>query len=288
MEYYMFRNKKMPWGDYGNTLLVGYAFPSEDNANEIFIERAGPFVPPVYTWANMLLVSDSFKKKLEKSDLSGFRFQETIFKKIVHIDWMKWDLEAKEPKIYPSGGEPENYIAKRKHNTEVAEEMEAIWCLQLDNETLIGRKQRNISSRDELFIIENTWTGSDIFTSRGKGHIYFTEKAKQWFKEQADGFGNFESFNSKIATQAEIDAANDYLKPVQTKMDPYAHLTEKDWKVYQKYIEHAKKWMAKSKTDQTEKSIKTSLTKAIENLKNAEKIRPLGKKEQQLFNQINK
>ncbi|AZA98269.1 hypothetical protein EG359_01025 [Chryseobacterium joostei] len=278
----------MPWGDYGNTLFTGFAYPDENNDEIIYIERAGPFVPAIYKKWDMILVSESTRQKLEKSDLKGIQFINTTFKKIVDIDWQNWDLEAEKPRIYPAGGEPENYIFTRKHNAEIAKKMEAIWCLKLDKETLIGRKQRNVSGRNELFIIENAWTGNDIFISKSAGHIYLTEKAKKWFEENLPECIMFREFNSKIATQQEIDFVLDYIKPTAPKVDPFAHLTEKDWKNYQKFLEHATKFIAKSKTDKTEKSKAKSIEKAIESFKNAQAIKPLGKKEQFLFEQLTK
>lgn len=276
----------MPWGDYGNTLLSGFAYPDEDDAEIICIERTGPFVPPVYHHFQMLLVSEKTKEKLEHADLKGIDFIKTTLKKIVNIDWQNWDFEADEPRTYPAGGEPENYIFNRKHNAEIADQMEPIWGLKLDEGTLIGRKQRNVSGRDQLFIIENSWTGNDIFLGTGAGHIYFTEKAKNWFEENLADYANFKAFNSKIATQAEIDFLLEYLKPAPVKIDPYAHLTTKDWKTYQKLIAQAITLAEKSKSDKTEKSKATSIKKALECLQNAERIKPLGKKEQALHKQL--
>lgn len=276
----------MPWGDYGNTLLVGYVYPDDNDENIIYIERTGPFVPPVYEWARILLVSDSTKQKIEKSNLKGVEFSKTVFKKIVNIDWTKWDLNDDEPKLYPAGGEPENYIFKRKHSPELASKMEEIWALKLNEETLIGRKRRNVSDNDELFIMENSWTGNDIFCGKGAGHIYFSKNAKTWFEENLQEYANFKSFNSKVALQEEIDFLLEYLQPQTPKVDPFAHLTEQDWKIYQKYLNHAKKFIAKSQSDKTEKSKTTSIKKAIESFKNAEQIRPLGKKEQEILNKL--
>lgn len=288
MTFYTFENKEMPWGDYGNTLLVGYAYPDENDETKILIERTGPFVPSVYTWATILLISNTFKQKLEQSGLKGFQYQKTVLHKIINLDWTKWDLNADQPEQYPRGGEPENYIFGRKHSPQTAEKMEPIWCLKTDNDTLIGRKQRNVSDRNELFIIENSWKGNDIFTGKGAGHLYFSEKAKLWFENNAGDYANFKPFNSKIATQEEIDFVLDYIKPKPQKINPFAHLTVKDWKSYQKFIEKSYTLIAKSKTDKTEKSKIASIAKAIESLKNAEQIRPLGKKEQEILNQLDR
>lgn len=274
----------MPWGDYGNTLLVGYAFHNDDQT-QILVERTGPFVPPVYNWGRMLLISDSLKQVLETTDLKGFIFQKTVFKKIVNIDWTNWDLNAADPKSYPAGGEPENYILGRKHHPETADLMEAIWCLELDDQTLTGR-QKDTSGKTNLFLIENSWTGNDIFITKGAGYVYFSEKAKTWFEANGNGFANFEPFQSKVATPEEIEIANEYIKPIPQKVDPFAHLTPKDWKTYQKLIAQANKFIVKSKSDQTEKAKLLSLKKAIESFKSAQQIRPLGKKEQQQLDQL--
>lgn len=283
MNFYIFENKKMPWGDYGDVLLTGWAYPDESDRHKICIERTGPFVPPVYEWAKMLLVSETTKQQLEQSGLKGIGFIKAYFKKIVHIDWTKWDLNAENPEFYPVGQEPENYIEKKKHDPRIAEKMEPVWCLLLNEETLIGRQQRNVSHINELFIIENSWTGNDIFTGKGAGYIYFTEKAKKWFEENLGDYANFTAFQSKTATQDEIDFALEYIKPLPVKVDPFAHLTPKDWKAYQKHIDEAKKFIEKAKTAKTEKSKATNIHKALNSFKKAGQIRPLGKKEQLLY-----
>lgn len=51
------------------------------------------------------------------NDIKGIeKVHPTEFTKLVDIDWQQWDLNAPNPKIYPRGGEPINYIKGRKHN----------------------------------------------------------------------------------------------------------------------------------------------------------------------------
>ena len=81
MNFYTFKNKEMPWGDYGRILFEGYAFYKaqlEDiynshilskaqaySDNDLLIERAGPFVPPVYLCSRCLLISEAIMEKLK-------------------------------------------------------------------------------------------------------------------------------------------------------------------------------------------------------------------------------
>jgi hypothetical protein len=279
MNFYTFENREMPWGDYGNILYTGFAYEDSNDPSLVYIERVGPYVPPVYSCSQYLLVSEKFAKRLEQSDLKGFTLRETRYKKVVKIDWEKWDFDE-EPEKYPRGGEPENYILAGRHNPKLMEVMEKILCFQLDSETLTGRKSRVVSGRDELFIIENSWTGNDIFLTKGAGYIFFSEKAKQWFEEHADGYVQFERFNSKVATADEINFAIEYITPPKRKADPYAHLSIKDWKNYQKYVSKADLLIIKVRSNCTEKEKKANIEKAIEFYRKAEQIRPLGKKEQ--------
>jgi len=280
MEFYTFKNKEMPWGDYGDTLYTGFAYR---NKNDILcLERAGTFVPPIYEVAlNILIVTDETKQKLEDSGLKGFTFSKAAIKKVVDIDWMSWDFEADEPTLYPHGGEPENYIKNRKHNVALADKVPMVWEVTMDNKTLVGRKQCVVESSDELFIIENSWSGSDIFTSEGCLYIFFSAKARAWLEENLKEYAVFEKFNSKIGTAEEIDFALDYIKPIETKSNPYAHLTEKDWKDFQRLLRQAEQYIEKQRNAKTEKSKEHNRTKAIESFKMAESIRPLPKKEQQ-------
>lgn len=284
MNFHIFKNKKMPWGDYGDILLTGYAYMDE---GILYVERAGNFVPLVYSCFSLLLITDKMKQLLESSGLTGFSFTKAVIKKAVNIDWLSWDLTAMEPKVYPRGGEPENYIECYKHNSELAESMPDIWGMILnDDETLVGRMRENVGSLDELYLIENSWTGYDIFLSKGAGYIFFTEKAKQWFEKHSDGYAIFEEFNSRVGTEDEVAKAIEYITPKVRKPDPYAHLTTQDWKDFQKFQRQAYQFMEKQKSSKTEKSKVLNRQKAIDAFKQAEHIRPLPKKEKQILDNL--
>ena len=52
MKYYIVENRKMPWGDYGNTLFEGRLLVMDENyqITEVHkIERTAPYIPEIYT-----------------------------------------------------------------------------------------------------------------------------------------------------------------------------------------------------------------------------------------------
>ena len=50
MKYYIIKNRKMPWGDYGNTLFEGSLSVMDKNyqITEVHkIERTAPYIPEI-------------------------------------------------------------------------------------------------------------------------------------------------------------------------------------------------------------------------------------------------
>lgn len=121
MKYYIIKNRKMPWGDYGNTLFEGSLSVMDENyqITEVHkIERTAPYIPEIYaTFSRYIVVREDIKDLLLNNNIKGIeKVHPTEFTKLVNIDWQQWDLNAPNPKIYPRGGEPINYIKGRKHN----------------------------------------------------------------------------------------------------------------------------------------------------------------------------
>ncbi|MEX0718087.1 MAG: hypothetical protein WD066_15955 [Planctomycetaceae bacterium] len=90
------------WGDYYDMLLHGMSGHLGREGGLIQLERTGPFIPPVsLPGVGDLVVTDAFRKTLERSALAGLRFQPVIKKSIARLDWHTWDPEADEPAEYP-------------------------------------------------------------------------------------------------------------------------------------------------------------------------------------------
>ena len=59
MKYYIIKNRKMPWGDYGNTLFEGLLSVMDENyqITEVHkIERTAPYIPEIYTTISNYIV----------------------------------------------------------------------------------------------------------------------------------------------------------------------------------------------------------------------------------------
>jgi len=112
-----------PWGDYGSILWHGLVGQNSTDDSPLKLERTGPFVPPIsFPWPTVVL-TDAVCAKLRDLEPKGSVVRPLVVCRVVKIDWHEWDVEAEEPSQYPAGGEPENYILKRKHSATAANEL---------------------------------------------------------------------------------------------------------------------------------------------------------------------
>ncbi|MCV9933865.1 hypothetical protein OIU80_16400 [Flavobacterium sp. LS1R47] len=135
MKYFIIKNKEMPWGDYGNTLFRGFLNVMDDNYNDLeipTIERTGPYVPDIYTVNSVnIIVSEKVKKIFKENAITGIiGYKEIKIKKIVNIDWEKWE-KNKDPEFYPKSGEPEDYIFKGKNDITLLQKIPQLWSLNI-------------------------------------------------------------------------------------------------------------------------------------------------------------
>jgi hypothetical protein len=185
-EYYILGRPKSLWGDYGDILVHGMSCHLKRDNSLIQLERTGPFVPPIsFPGIGDLVVTDEFRKNLDKSGLSGLQFQPVIKKHIVHLDWHLWDKSVGKPPEHPEEGEPENYILTRPHSNEISAKVGDLWEVLLKTSASVKREQGSIS------LICDSWQGEDIFHANGVGYIYVTEKAKDWLENHVSEFVSF-------------------------------------------------------------------------------------------------
>lgn len=161
---YRLRGAEGPWGEYSQVLFHGIASLYQRGfSGELLLERMGPFIPPVTLPSGVAIVlTDGVRRDLEASGLTGFTFAPVIKKLIVRSRWHTWDLAAPEPKRYPRGGRPENYILTRPHAPDASEEMGDLWELRPGDDVT-----------------------ADVFKRPDSADVFVSDRAKQFFESHA-------------------------------------------------------------------------------------------------------
>jgi hypothetical protein len=174
MAHYQLRGAKMPWGDYGKILAFGMSRHLVRKDGQIQLERTRPFIPPIsFPAIPDVVVTSRFREDLEGAGLSGLAFQPVAKVRIVELDWEKWDRTARDPKMYPPGSEPENYILSRPHSPTTANLLGMLW-------ELIPREAMSVDAMPNL----------DVF--RYGRVILVSKRAKDWFSQSAGAWVRFE------------------------------------------------------------------------------------------------
>ncbi len=206
MAFHRLRQRSF-WGDYGSILACGPGIKRDKDTGHLLLERAGPFAPPMMFTRESLggyvvLITQSFKEKLEAAEFGNLAFKPVIKKHIVNIPWETWDREARLPwdasaRVQgkrPEGGEPENYLLGQKHSPGAAAEMEEIW------EFIAPELPCQIEKRERLRAFHYRWFLSapkgehrGLFRPPGDSHILFLDDAgRRWFEREGEGWIDFD------------------------------------------------------------------------------------------------
>ncbi|MDO5106542.1 hypothetical protein [Capnocytophaga sp.] len=111
-------------GDFAELLWNGFILHSRAK-NHTAVERFGADVPPIYSNARHIIVTDAIKEQLSQSNLQGFDFQEVEKQKIIKGDWLNFDESFFEKYQSPTY----DPIEKGKHSAPTAEQMPTLWRL---------------------------------------------------------------------------------------------------------------------------------------------------------------
>lgn len=176
MNFFLIRNKKAPWGDYGNILLYGFISKESD---ALSIERIGPFLPPVYSYNKYIAVADSVKQHLDKHGLNDLSLTKGKKKKVIYINWQDWKTENPIPNK-PKSGEPEDFILKGKHDELLANEMDEIWIISPNDtaKAIINKDKKVAGEYNHITLDLTNWNKNDVFRTPQLGYIFCTENFK--------------------------------------------------------------------------------------------------------------
>jgi hypothetical protein len=279
MNYYILKNKQMPWTEYGEVLYAGINVYDSETKN-YYMSRTAPFVPCIYRDPNQpfLFVTDTIKRKLEQSTLTGFTFRQAIKDRIVSLAWETWNLSAPEPAVYPSGDmDAEEYILRRKHNELLADEMENIWAVIFPTKGFVSQEACPK-------LIEQTIGDADIFTAEINANeflkeIIVSDKAMQWISEQGNECVHFEVLPTKIGTNDEIEKLQRRADDKRFRQEKSDKMTDKDWQLWHRLINESKKLLETIDTAKKEETKERWRKKAKENLLTAREMYPLQKRE---------
>ncbi|MGF7108538.1 hypothetical protein [Treponema pedis] len=181
---YILKNKKMPWGNYGEILWQGIYFFDKKKKEHCHL-RTAPFCPEIYRSqydreCPVIIVKEHIKKLIEESFLN-FNFKKIRKDKIVKLDWQDWDLSADEPKLYPSGDmDAEEYITNRKPNELLSQELGNLYALIPEKEGYAYYDKKDTKEK----LVKSTLSAKDIFVvhSLKSQEIYVSEKIKSFLE----------------------------------------------------------------------------------------------------------
>jgi hypothetical protein len=183
--FYRLRRPEPPWGDYGDILFHGMA--SRPKLGDLELERTGPFVPPISQPGRFVVVTAEFLSRLRESGLNGIESGPVQKRRIPLLDWREWEPFGTEEMKYPAGNEPENYILRRKHSPEAAQQLGELYELRF-------RKGIQVSREGGYHLVASSWDGSDFVVAMDEQPIYnyVSERARDWLMQNAAEWVAFE------------------------------------------------------------------------------------------------
>ncbi|XUM22526.1 hypothetical protein ACRAVF_03005 [Bradyrhizobium oligotrophicum S58] len=123
-----------------------------------------------------ILVTDEFRRDLERSRLTGFDFEQTQYEKVVRLDWHLWSTDTNEPNSYPETGEPEDYILESPHDPAVLAQMPRLWALTV-------RPTSELQVEGTATFRADRHPGTDI--AREHTLHWVSERMKVWLEESS-------------------------------------------------------------------------------------------------------
>lgn len=189
------------WGDYGTTLARGLHTPRDLISDHLILERVGPFVPPMIFNIEPLvgfvvLVTQSFREKLEAANFGNLAFKPTIKKHIVDLPWETWDRKTRLPPMLPDSGVPDDYILKGRHSEETAAKMEEIWEFSAPELPFEIDRRERVRPRPfhyHWFISAPKGEHKGLFRPFNHAHVLFVdESGRHWFEREGKGWIDFD------------------------------------------------------------------------------------------------
>lgn len=182
---YLIKNKDTHWGDWSDLLWSGFA-PYDDETDVVYIERTGPFVPPVYISGGNLIFTETAKESYEKHFIDSLIFPYILEKrKIVNIDWQKWDKNKEFYDYIEDVFEPEDIIENYLHDNETALAMENLYLAETINSIHLGidKNSKSKNPSDYIFLKNPQEERIDFAEGIEYRGYFISERVKNWFDD---------------------------------------------------------------------------------------------------------
>lgn len=155
-----------PWGGYGSVLWHGF-----DSGAQSLIElhRCGPFVPAITLVNQSLVVWPSVALRFAQNFGENYSLRDVTIKKVVHLDWSSWDLEADCPPVEPGGGnEPEDFVLSRPNDPDIVHEIGSLTEIVPAIGAYVDQIRVPVSGTRRGFTLNyrvriDTWNSNDFF-----------------------------------------------------------------------------------------------------------------------------
>lgn len=182
---FLIENKTPPWGDWGDILWTGLT-PWDENKQSIAIERTGPFTPKAYFSSNNFIFTKEIKELIENSSLKGIKFlYEIEKKKIINLDWTKWDVNKDITDYLDDLYEPVDLIFDGINDVKLNQDMPDYYLSSIESQIHLNKNKLIDMQNPSEYItfVGNELDDSDFFMGIEILGCFISARAKNWLEK---------------------------------------------------------------------------------------------------------
>lgn len=177
--------------------MRGLGVQRDEKNGNLLLQRTGPFAPPIMLTrerrvGQIILVTQSFREKLEAANFGILHFKPAIKKHIVRVHWETWDRKARLPQALPDSGEPEEYVLGKEHSEQTAAEMPEIWEFDPPDLSCVQDEEELLSYNSPIRITAPTGLHNGLFRCIENHLTFVDETGRRWFEREGEGWVDFE------------------------------------------------------------------------------------------------
>lgn len=190
MKFYQIEVERI-WGESGNVIVhgsTGLHDELERHSGPANLERIGPSCPQLtLPGLHTLIVTNSFRKRLEDSPFAGLSYSDVNIKKCVDMPWQNFRRDADVSPVLENGETAEDHFFVAPHSPSAASGMEKLWQCHFDVGCVIEVINQASPWDYDVAIDAESWNGRHLFLGRDKPAIIgkwivTTDLGKDWLE----------------------------------------------------------------------------------------------------------